>query len=288
MTGHIFIITGFSGAGKSSVLRALEDLGFYCVDNLPVSLTTSFFNYIQQPDMIGKKIALGIDIRAGQDMQQLVNDIVAWRASSGYSVKIIFLTASSDVLIKRFQETRRKHPLGNVLDLADALEKEKQLLSPLSVNADLLIDTDQFNIHELRTFVGNVFAADGKPRMIVRLMSFGFKYGIPHESNFVYDIRSLPNPYFIPELKILDGTELAIQGYLFSQPVVQEYWQKLNDFFTFSLDKSYQEGRSFIHVGVGCTGGRHRSVAFVQKLAELPLENVQFFVKHRDLHKDLL
>lgn len=286
--GHIFIITGYSGAGKSSVLRALEDLGFYCVDNLPIAMAASFFEFVNQPSMTGKKVALGIDIRAGHDMQQLVHDIVNWRTMTGYAVKIIFLTASHSVLIKRFQETRRAHPLGNKLDLGDALEAEKQLLLPLSAHADLIIDTDYFNIHELRTFVHNVFAADDKPRMIVRLMSFGFKYGTPQESNFLYDIRALPNPYFIPELKPLDGTHLEIQEYLFAQKPVQEYWEKLVEFLVFSLEKSYSEGRFFVHIALGCTGGRHRSVTFAQKLAELPLDYVQFFVKHRDLHKDLL
>jgi RNase adapter protein RapZ len=284
---QVFIVTGYSGAGKSSVLRALEDVGFFCVDNLPLGFLTSFFQFIGEPQHHIEKIALGIDIRGGHNIQDLVNQLTEWNRLQTYKVKVIFLTASSEVLLKRFQETRRKHPLVDPLDLSDAIAYEKQLLQPLVNIADLIIDTDQFNIHDLRAFVRSSLA-ESTPKIMVTLVSFGFKYGVPPESNFVYDLRSLPNPYFIPALKECDGTQKSVHEYLFAQPEVQEYWQKLQDFVLFAVDKAYQEGRFFMHIALGCTGGRHRSVAFAEELARMPLEKVQFLVKHRDMYKDLL
>lgn len=280
---QIFIVTGYSGAGKSSVLRALEDLGFFCADNLPIELLSSFFQFAFGSDQT--KIALGIDVRGGNTISQLVQQITINKQYVGL-VKIVFLTSSSDILLKRFQETRRKHPLSDPLDLCDAIEYEKNLLKPLLEMADCIVDTDQFNIHDLRKFVANSLAPEKKPRMMVSLVSFGFKYGVPHESNFVFDLRSLPNPYFIPELKNFDGTQESIKNYLFNQNEVVQYWDKLKDFFLFSLERSYNEGRLFMNVAIGCTGGRHRSVAFVERLASLAPDYVHFSIKHRDLTKD--
>ncbi len=283
---QVFIVTGYSGAGKSSVLRALEDVGFFCVDNLPSGFLTSFFQFVGQPEQQLEKIALGIDIRGGHNMYDLVEQLIAWNKRQNYQIKILFLTASTEVLVKRFQETRRKHPLADPLDLSDAIAYEKQLLKPLSERADFTIDTDQFNIHDLRSFVRNSLT-ESKQKMMVTLVSFGFKYGVPLESNFVYDLRSLPNPYFVPHLKEHDGTYPQVRDYLFSQPEVQEYWGKLQEFLFFALKKAYNEGRFFINVALGCTGGRHRSVAFVQELAHHEVEHVQFLVKHRDIYKDV-
>lgn len=282
----IFIVTGYSGAGKSSVLRALEDLGFYCIDNLPIGFITAFFQFINESQMNTEKFALGIDIRSGQNVSELTEQLIKWNSINNYTVKIIFLTSSSDILLKRFQETRRKHPLSDSLDLVDAIDQEKQLLEPLRTISDMLVDTDQFNIHELRTFVRSTFT-DLKIKMVVSLISFGFKYGVPHESNFVYDLRSLPNPYFIEELKFLNGLNLPVRDYLFSKEEVNEYWQKLRDFALYSIEKSYKEGRFFIHLSLGCTGGRHRSVVFAEELGKIKLDNVQFLIKHRDIQRDL-
>lgn len=283
---QILIITGYSGAGKSSVLRALEDLGFFCIDNLPTGLLATFFQFVIQSAMQAQKLALGIDIRGGQTGADLVKDILASKNQELGTIKIIFLTASSQILVKRFQETRRKHPLIDPLDLEDAIAYEKELLDPLKKEADMVIDTDQLNIHELRAFISSSFI-DLKPKMLVSLISFGFKYGVPVESNFVYDLRALPNPYFVPALKDLDGTTCSVRDYLFAQQEVGDYFSRLADFLKFALEKSYNEGRFFINVAIGCTGGRHRSVAFAQELALLAIDNVQFLVKHRDIHKDI-
>lgn len=282
---QLIIVTGYSGAGKSTVLRALEDVGFFCIDNLPIALLDSFFQLVCASQINGQRLALGIDVRGGTAIQELIVELERFN-NVQHKLKIFFLTSSVPVLIKRFQETRRKHPLADAIDIIDAINQEKELLQPLIAMADLVVDTDQLNIHQLRSFVRSSFASDGEQKMIVSLLSFGFKYGVPLESNFVYDVRSLPNPYFVPELKMFDGMDKEIQNYLFDQSQVQEYWNKLLDFITYSLKKSHDEGRFFVNIAIGCTGGKHRSVAFVQKLAQQSMAHVQFLVEHRDINRD--
>lgn len=279
---QLLIVTGYSGAGKSTVLRALEDIGFFCVDNLPIPLLDSFFHLIAQSTMIGQKVALGIDVRSGQTMHDLIEKIKI-ESLRNYLVKIFFLTSSSQVLFKRFQETRRKHPLANNCSLEEAIIQEQQLLKPLMELSDLVLDTDQLTIHQLRKFVRSSFSESSQPQLLVNLISFGFKYGIPPESNFIYDVRSLPNPYFIPDLRPLDGTTQEIREYLFKHSEVQDYWQRLREFIHYSIKKSYEEGRFFTNIAIGCTGGRHRSVAFVHELATCALDNIHYIVKHRDI-----
>lgn len=285
---QIIIVTGYSGAGKSTVLRALEDVGFFCVDNLPLALLDYFFHCVAREKIHERRLALGIDVRGGSNIEQLITELQKFCTQQICPIKIFFLTSSSAVLVKRFQETRRKHPLADEIDLFDAIEREKILLRPLIDMSDLVLDTDQLNIHQLRSFVRSSFIPGGHQRMIVSLMSFGFKHGVPLESNFVYDVRSLPNPHFIPELKQLSGIDGAVVAYLFSQPEVIEYWAKLLDFITYTIERSHAEGRFFLNIAIGCTGGQHRSVAFVEKLANQVIPNVQFLSKHRDIQRDLI
>lgn len=283
---EVLIVTGYSGAGKSTVLRALEDMGFFCVDNLPIGLLSPFFQMIGRSRGIGQKVALGIDIRGGNSVESIIELIKQAQSDNLCTIKIFFLSSSSDILRKRFQETRRKHPLSHNLDINDAINHEKILLKPLIAIADIVLQTDQLKSNQLRQTVRNLFGLGAVPQLVVHLISFGFKYGVPHDCNFVYDIRSLPNPFFIPALRMLDGLDSAVKEYLFSQPEVQEYWQQLCSFLTYSIDKSYQEGRFFITIAIGCTGGRHRSVAFVEQLAKITLNNVTFMVTHRDIAQD--
>ena len=279
---QLLIVTGYSGAGKSTVLRALEDIGFFCVDNLPIPLLHSFFQLLSQSTMIGQKVALGIDVRSGQTMHDLIDELHKGNASGVYPMKIFFLTSSPAILIQRYQETRRNHPLAQNRSLPDAISYEQQLLKPLMDLSDLVLATDQLTLHQLRRFVRNLFSVSCQPQLLVNLISFGFKYGVPHESNSVYDVRFLPNPYFIPALRPLDGTAQEVRDFLFAHAEVQEYWVKLVDFVHYSIKKAFEEGRFFMNIAIGCTGGRHRSVALVQRLAEMPLENVQYVVRHRD------
>lgn len=278
----IYIVTGCSGAGKSTALRALEDCGFFCIDNLPLMLLASYVDFVRG-NANPKKAALGIDIRSMAAMDELVAHIGAWKQLPDVELKIIFLTASDATLIKRFQETRRRHPLQDQFDLVGAIQEEKKVLMPLERIADITIETDTLTIHDLRTMTRNMGQQGTHPSMLVTVMSFGFKYGIPLESNFVYDVRSLPNPHFIPELSALTGMDKAVDDYLFSFPLVSEYWQRLHDFVMFSLDRSFVEGRSLVTIAVGCTGGKHRSVAFVERLAALQHQHCTFTKKHRDI-----
>lgn len=281
---EIYIVTGNSGAGKSIALRTLEDLGFYCIDNLPKELLPSLIANAQQTRE-QQNVALGIDIRTGLDLQDIINHINTWK-TSGIHVKILFLSAKLATLVKRFQETRRKHPLQH-LDLTEAIRQESKVLEPLQAMADAVIETDNLNSHELRAIVRNFYRTDhGKRTMTVTLMSFGFKYGVPLASNYVYDVRCLPNPFFVPELSDLEGTDPLIQEFLFNQKPVQDFWDHFVDFVNFTLEKSYQEGQWLVTVAVGCTGGRHRSVALVEKLATLQKPEYSFIIKHRDINKD--
>jgi len=280
---RVIIVTGLSGAGKSGVLKGLEDLGFYCVDNLPIPMLSVFLNLAFQTKTF--KVALGIDVRGEQFFTDFCTEIQKVKKDPDLNVKIIFLTASTETLIKRFQETRRNHPLAKDIDLIQAIEKEQQILTPIMSMADIKLDTNLFNVHDLRKWVSTLFATDQNRKLIVNLVSFGFKYGIPPESNLLHDLRSLPNPYFIPALKALDGRNTDVQNYLFEQKVVIDFWNKLIDYTKFVVDKFYQEGRFFVTVSIGCTGGRHRSVSFVEKLSQQKWENVKFLVNHRDTIK---
>jgi RNase adapter protein RapZ len=286
---QILLVTGLSGAGKNIVMRALEDLGFYCVDNLPVPLISKFLDFTFQSPQNSLKVALSVDSRADGFSQNLMQEIKKLKNAKDncYQLKIIFLNSSNKTLLRRYQETRRKHPLGKDESVENAILQEKKLLSPFIKLSDIVLDTDTFNVHQLRAWVNDSFLENSKKEILVNLVSFGFKYGVPSESNLVYDLRFLPNPYFVPALKILDGRQGEVQSYLFGHPVTIDYWYRLKDFLSYSIQKYFQEGRFFVNVAIGCTGGRHRSVAFVEKIGKENWENVKFLVHHRDVEKDL-
>ena len=180
--------------------------------------------------------------------------------------------------MKRFQETRRKHPLADAIHLSDAIEMERLMMQPLIDRADMIFDTDQLTIHQLRSMIRTTFSKEQTQKIMVSLISFGFKYGIPTESNYVFDLRSLPNPYFVDSLKAYSGTDACINAYLFEKQPVREYWDKLIDFIRYAIAKSYEEGRCFINIAIGCTGGKHRSVAFVEKIALEKIAKYSFFI----------
>lgn len=289
LSKQVLIVTGLSGAGKTTLMSALEDLGFYCVDNLPVPLLSSFLSLVFQANTNLFKVALGIDARGQKFLSSFIGEMEQLRKNSAQDIalKIIFLNASEDVLVKRFQETRRNHPLvENNLSLLDAIKKEKLLMAPIKHMSDVILDTDVLNVHKLRSWGRKLFSSEKDRKVLVNITSFGFKYGIPLESNLIYDLRFLPNPYFIPDLKPLNGKDKKIQDYLFKIDVVNDYWERLKDFLKYSIEKFYQEGRFFVYVGIGCTGGKHRSVAFTEKLGLEQWDNVKFLVRHRDLGKE--
>lgn len=286
---EILIVTGCSGAGKTSVIRCLEDLGFYCIDNLPLPLLQSFSHLVFNARNNLPKVALGIDIRGQQFFHDFILEVDRLKRQNAQDLilKIIFLNASNKTLVRRFQETRRNHPLtGKNTSLISAIKKEKKLLEPIMAMSEIVLDTDEFNIHALRNWVFSSFEYAAKQEILVNLISFGFKYGIPTESNMVYDLRSLPNPYFVPELKLINGTNKKIVNYLFAKKDVSNFFERLTSFLRYALLKSYKEGRFFVNVAIGCTGGKHRSVAFVEKISQQKWENIKFLVHHRDLGKE--
>jgi UPF0042 nucleotide-binding protein len=280
MQASILIVTGYSGAGKTTVLKALEDIGFFCVDNLPLALLPAFFDYIAKDPHAPAHVALGLDVRSSTNTDELIR---LFDGQADDKLKILFLSATTPELIKRFQETRRRHPLAQSVSLVDAIEQEKALLQPIANIAELVVDTGNFTMHQLRHFVRTAFCQGEQPLMIVSLISFGFRYGTPQECNYVYDLRSLPNPHFVPELRHKSGLDEDVRNYLFSQPAAQEYWHRMRDFVLYSIQKSLEEGRSFIHIAIGCTGGQHRSVAFVEELAKETIAGVTFIINHKSL-----
>jgi len=283
---QIVIVTGLSGAGKTSVMRALEDQGFYCVDNLPVPLLATFLTLAFQAQAKIIKVALGIDARGSQFLDSLLAEMDTIRKDPVNLLKIIFLNANENTLFKRFQETRRKHPLAQGISIENAIKKEKKILEPIMNMADMVLDTDVLNIHELRNWVRAAFEDSQSRELLVNIVSFGFKYGLPADSNLVYDLRFLPNPYFIPELKKMDGRQKEVREYLFNQESVTDYWSRLSNFLEHTLQKYYTEGRYIVTVSVGCTGGKHRSVAFVEKIAEQKWGNIKFIKAHRDVDNE--
>jgi len=283
----VLIITGLSGAGKTSVMRSLEDLGFYCVDNLPLPLLATFLQLAFQKNSNFAKVALGIDARGEQFLSEFINEMQTIKGQQkDYSLKIIFISAHEQTLLKRFQETRRKHPFAGSLSIEQALDKEKRTMAPIMAMADVILETDALTIHDLRKLIRTRFSQGLQQELTVNIMSFGFKYGVPPESNLVYDLRFLPNPYFIPVLKAHDGRSAAVQDYLFSHESVQNYWKRFADFLQFVLSHYYEEGRFFVTVAIGCTGGKHRSVALAEKLSQQTWPNIKFLITHRDLGKE--
>ena len=261
---RIFIITGMSGAGKSQALKMFGDLGFYCVDNLPLALFENFISYVRQnPDT--SNIALGIDIREGSSLQQMPK-LIKSLAKAYFSVKVIFLNASDECLIRRFSETKHKHPIHQ--KLVTAIDHERKVMEPMLRLADEIIDTSNLKLGELKEKLSSLLSLKRAGEMQISVMSFGFKYGLPKECDIVMDVRFLPNPYYVPELKEKNGLDPAVQKYIMSFDESYEFVEKFADLIKFLLPKYIKEGKSYLTIAMGCTGGRHRSVFMAHKLAE--------------------
>ncbi len=280
----ILIITGLSGSGKTVALRALEDGGFTCVDNLPPQLIDSFVSTVAGKDGAGR-VAVGIDIRKKDFIDDMDAALPALREK--YAVDILFFEAETDVLLRRFKETRRPHPLHSpgVKDLYDAIKKEKDLLLPLREKADRIMDTSPFTPHELRRQMMSLFGGEEVGEALrITVMSFGFKYGMPRNLDLLFDVRFLPNPHFVPELKDLSGLDAPVREYVFEKQVTAEFLDRLGGFLDFLIPLYRKEGRAYLTIGVGCTGGRHRSIAIAEHLASVLREKSPGLnVIHRDL-----
>lgn len=283
---QVVVVTGYSGAGKNTVLYSLEDIGFFCVNNLPGSLLQQFFESTVQTEIAHSRIALGIDVRG--DISTTLHKLYRLKTVWPFSLKIVFVTSSYQVLLKRFQETRRRHPLADATkDISEAIKQEREVLQPLCDMADVVLDTDQFTIHQLRHFVISMFCTDKQQQMVVTVTAFGFKYGVPQESNLLFDVRFLPNPYFEPSLKQMNGTDQPILDYLFSKSEVQDYWERFRSFATYVINQSLKEGRFSMNIAIGCTGGRHRSVALAHSFAKQIIPHITFLTRYRDLDRDV-
>lgn len=281
--GHrLIFVSGLSGAGKSVVLHTLEDLDFYCIDNFPIGLLDKLSEQIAEYPRL---IAIGINARSQeQRIPELAESINRFRHSN-VSTELIFLEADNDVLTKRYSETRRKHPFSSARNsLHDAIEDEHQLLHPLADIADLKIDTSHTNVHDLRKIVHERVAGRKSAALSIQLISFGYKHGTPRDADFIFDVRCLPNPYWINELRVYSGKDHVVIDYLEAQPLVLTMAKQLTGFLTEWIPRFEDENRSYLTIAIGCTGGRHRSVYIIDRLAEVILASgKQVIVRHRDL-----
>ncbi len=283
------IVTGMSGGGKATAIHMLEDAGFYCVDNLPVSLIEKFAELITLPENEIDKAVLGIDARAGERFDEVAGMIDSLK-ERGIPVEVLFMDASDQVLIKRYKETRRVHPMnvnaaGNRIE--DGIAKEREVLAEVKKRADYVIDSSQLLTRELREELDRIFVKnEGYNSLMVTILSFGFKYGIPSDADLVFDVRFLPNPFYIDELKPQTGNDKPVQDYVKSFPACGEFLDKLTDMLTFLIPGYVQEGKYQLVVGIGCTGGQHRSVTIANELYDrLKNSGGNFGLKlaHRDV-----
>ena len=279
------IVTGLSGSGKSGAVNALEDIGYYCIDNIPPQLIPKFADICMQSNGQMDKVAIVTDIRGGDMFYQLDGGLEYLR-HSGPDVKILFLDALDDVLIKRYKETRRRHPLDEQChgSLLSAITKERSVLSGIREAADYYIDTSDMTMAQLRDTVTDLFMDNPDDRMAVKVMSFGFKYGMCREADIVLDVRCLPNPYYIPELKKHTGLESCVRDYVMSFEQSKELEKKLRDLIDFLLPLYRHEGKTSLVIAFGCTGGKHRSVTFAENMhTYLEEKGVRTRVTHRDI-----
>lgn len=266
---RLVVLSGLSGSGKSVALNALEDAGHYCIDNIPIALLQSFVDEtLPQQDPAFSHVALCADARNAADIPRLPSLVQEMR-KAGIACEVIFLQADEDVLLSRFSETRRKHPLTtDQISLTEALEQESRLLEPIVDIADLLVDTSAMNIHQLRDLIGNRVASRAEGKLSILLASFGFKYGLPADADFVFDVRCLPNPYWEPALRALTGRDRPVREFLENQPQVQAMVDDITVFLQRWIPRYKETQRAYLTVAIGCTGGQHRSVHVAEAVAE--------------------
>ncbi|GAB4336860.1 MAG: RNase adapter RapZ [Candidatus Abyssubacteria bacterium] len=282
---HFVIITGLSGAGKSQAIKCLEDIGFFCVDNLPTMLIPTFAEICAESRGRLKRVGLGIDIREGGFLNRLFEQLEYLRKNQ-FSYEILFLEASTEVLIHRYSETRRKHPLGGRKSLRAAIIGERKRMARLRRTADYIIDTSSTNIHELKERLETIFSAGSERPLIVNIVSFGYRYGVPAEADMLFDVRFLPNPNYVPALKASTGNQKKIRDYVLGSPVSREFVEKIEDLLEFLLPQFEKEGKSYLTVAFGCTGGRHRSVVLANLVgALLKRKGFEASTLHRDIRK---
>ena len=284
MKPSVVIISGLSGSGKSVALRALEDAGFFCVDNLPVTLMESFVSMITGNSQ-NTKIGIGVDIREKEFLPEFGTVLRTLREK--YAVQIVFLEAEKDALIRRFKETRRPHPLvSEDMRIEDAIDTENLMLLPLKKEADRVIDTSSYTPHQLRHAIASLFrTSSSNDAITINLISFGYKFGIPQNVDLLLDVRFIPNPYFVPSLRDRKGTDEDVRAYVLRQPPANEFLGKAEALLDFLVPQYLHEGKAYLTIGVGCTGGRHRSPVIVEEVADhiRKSHGIEPIVIHRDM-----
>lgn len=277
------VVTGMSGAGKTQVIRFLEDTGFFCMDNLPPAiipqLAEMFFSINGKYD----RVAFVIDSRVGDMLSELLDNLKILK-EKGHETKLIFVTARDEVLVKRYKESRRTHPIPSKGGLLESIAKEREILSGIYNEADALVDTSEYTLAQLSKRLREIYCDTTKEEFTVNVMSFGFKYGIPIDSDLVFDVRCFPNPFYVDELKHKTGNEKEVQDFVMSAKESKEFLEKLQDMIKFLLPLYFDEGKNSITISVGCTGGKHRSVTMANKLADT-LDDYNVNVIHRDIKR---
>ncbi|MGA3292540.1 MAG: RNase adapter RapZ [Candidatus Acidiferrales bacterium] len=281
---QLVLVTGLSGSGKGSVLNTFEDLGFYCVDNLPVALIPTFTELYEEGRGEVERAALLVDAREGEQIDKLPG--IYRELRSHHPVTLVFMEASDDALQRRFSETRRPHPLSHGSSIAEGIRAERRRMAPIRRIADVIIDTTKFTVHELRQLISDRFQNPGRRPLLVSVVSFGFRYGIPADADLVFDVRFLPNPHFVPRLRPFSGKDPRVARYIRSFPQTGEFLRRIESMLAYLIPHYIREGKSYLTIALGCTGGRHRSVALAEVIRRaLKRRGYTAKVVHRDLDK---
>jgi len=281
---QLVILTGLSGSGKGSVLKTFEDLGFYCVDNLPVALIPTFTELYEEGRGEIERAALLVDAREGQQIERLPE--IYRQLRTRHPASLVFTEASDEAIQRRFSETRRPHPLGLGTSVAQGIREERRRMAPIRRLADVVIDTTKFTVHELRQFIIDRFQKAGRRPLLVSVVSFGFRYGIPGDSDLVFDVRFLPNPHFVPRLRPYTGKDSRVARYIRSFPQTAEFLRRIESLLAYLIPHYIQEGKSYLTISLGCTGGRHRSVMLAEVIRNsLHRKGYAVKVVHRDIDK---
>ncbi len=280
---NLVIISGVSGSGKSTAMNVLEDLGYYCVDNLPMTLLPKFIELCENSQGDINKVALAVDIREGVFFEG-APEIIRELKEKGHPIDIIFLDSSDTTLVRRYKETRRKHPLSVDGNILQGISREREMLRELKELSSYNIDTTDFNVHQLKELIKKKFDKSLSQNLLINILSFGYKHGYPYDADMIFDVRFLPNPFFIEELKDLNGLDAEIVEFILGKEDTKEYIKKLTEFLEFLIPRYEKEGKTYLTIAIGCTGGKHRSVVIAKKLSE-HFSHLSPVTIHRDISK---